>query len=287
MGKFNPATDSALYQQVNGAISGGVWAMPAYFNGTLYFGSVGDRIKAFPFQSARLAAMSSQTSGTFVYPGATPSVSGNGNAGGILWATENTAPAVLHAYSATNLATQLYASTMAANNRDQFGTGNKFITPTIASARVYVGTTSGVGAFGLLDTSTLTPLQTWRNGYFGNPSNVGAGANSASPAGDRAPNLIKYALGLNPLTVATASQLPSGGIQPDNGTNYLTLTVNRTAQPPDATCVVEVSGDLLSWASGPPNTVTLSNTATQLVVRDNTPVPSATSRFIRLRVTNP
>ena len=135
--------------------------MPAYFNGTLYFGSVGDRIKAFPFQSARLAAMSSQTSGTFVYPGATPSVSANGNAGGILWATENTAPAVLHAYSATNLATQLYASTMAANNRDQFGTGNKFITPTIASARVYVGTTSGVGAFGLLDTSTLTPLQTW------------------------------------------------------------------------------------------------------------------------------
>ena len=287
MGKFNPATDSALYQQVNGAISGGVWAMPAYFNGTLYFGSVGDRIKAFPFQSARLAAMSSQTSGTFVYPGATPSVSANGNAGGILWATENTAPAVLHAYSATNLATQLYASTMAANNRDQFGTGNKFITPTIASARVYVGTTSGVGAFGLLDTSTLTPLQTWRNGYFGNPSNVGAGANSASPAGDHVPNLIKYALGLNPLTVATAGQLPSGGIQPDNGTNYLTLTVNRTAQPPDATCVVEVSGDLLSWASGPPNTVTLSNTATQLVVRDNTPVPSATSRFIRLRVTNP
>jgi hypothetical protein len=33
--------------------------------------------------------------------------------------------------------------------------------------------------------------------------------------------------------------------------------------------------------------VTLTNTATQLVVRDNTPVPATTTRFIRLRVTNP
>jgi hypothetical protein len=33
--------------------------------------------------------------------------------------------------------------------------------------------------------------------------------------------------------------------------------------------------------------VTVTNTATQLVVRDNTPVPAATSRFIRLRVSNP
>jgi len=33
--------------------------------------------------------------------------------------------------------------------------------------------------------------------------------------------------------------------------------------------------------------VTLSNTPSQLIVRDNTPVPAATERFIRLRVTNP
>jgi hypothetical protein len=37
-----------------------------------------------------------------------------------------------------------------ANGRDHFGTGNKFITPTIASGKVYVGTTNGVGVFGLL-----------------------------------------------------------------------------------------------------------------------------------------
>ena len=35
-------------------------------------------------------------------------------------------------------------------SRDQFGTGNKFITPTIANGKVFVGTTNSVGVFGLL-----------------------------------------------------------------------------------------------------------------------------------------
>jgi hypothetical protein len=288
MEKFNPTNDNAIYQELDGVLPGGVWAMPAYFNGTLYYGSVGNNLQAFPFLNARLTSRSSQTAIAFAYPGTTPSVSANGNSNGIVWATENSAPAVLHAYAATNLAIEFYNSTQAAGGRDSFGSGNKFITPTIASARVYVGTATGIGVLGLLDQSTLTPLQIWRNNYFGNPSNAGAGANDASPAGDGVPNLIKYALGLNPSTPVTAAQLPSGSIQPAGGTNYLTLTVNRAAQPPDVTYIVEVSSNLPAiWVSGPPNTVTLTNTATQLVVRDNTPVPAAAARFIRLRVTNP
>lgn len=287
MGKFNPNNDSAIYQELDGVLSGGVWAMPAYFNGVLYYGSVGNNLQAFPFVNARLTNSSSHTAVSFAYPGTTPSISANGSSNGIVWATENTSPAILHAYAATNLAREYYNSTQA-GSRDSFGAGNKFITPMIASARVYVGTTTGVGVLGLLDQSTLTPLQIWRNSYFGNPSNVGAGANGASPAGDGVPNLIKYALGLNPTNPATAAQLPSGGIQPSGGTNYLTLTVNRAAEPPDVTYIVEVSSNLLSgWVSGPPNTITLANTATQLVVQDTTPVPAATARFIRLRVTNP
>jgi len=288
MGKFNPANDNAIYQELDGVLSGGVWAMPAYFNGTLYYGAVGNHLQAFPFQNARLTSPSSQTAISFAYPGTTPSISADGSSNGIVWATENTSPAVLHAYAATNLAKEYYNSTQAPGGRDNFGTGNKFITPTIASARVYVGTTTGVGVLGLLDQSTLTPLQIWRDNHFGNPSNVGAGANGASPAGDGVPNLLKYALGLDPFTPATAAQLPSGSIKPDGGTNYLTLTVNRVVEPSDITYIVEVTSNLLGgWVSGPPNTVTLTNTATQLVVRDNTPVPAATARFIRLRVTNP
>ncbi len=57
---------------------------------------------------------------------------------------------MLHAYAATSLSTELYNSNQAANNRDQFGEGNKFIVPTVANGKVYVGTTNGVGVFGLL-----------------------------------------------------------------------------------------------------------------------------------------
>ena len=288
MGKFNPANDNAIYQELDGALPGGVWAMPAYFNGTLYYGSVGNNLQAFPFQNARLNPNSSQTAIAFGYPGTTPSISANGNSNGIVWATENTSPAVLHAYAATNLALEYYNSSRFPGGRDNFGEGNKFITPMIASGRVYVGTTTGVGVLGLLDQATLTPLETWRDNYFHNPSNVGAGANGFSAADDGVPNLIKYALGLNPTNAATAAQLPSGKIQTDKGTNYLTLTVNRAAKPSDISYIVEVSSNLLSgWVSGLANAVTLTNTTTQLVVRDNTPAPAATARFIRLRVTNP
>jgi hypothetical protein len=56
---------------------------------------------------------------------------------------------VLHAYDATNLATELYNSNQATNNRDHFA-DNKFITPMIANGKVYVGTPNGVAIFGLL-----------------------------------------------------------------------------------------------------------------------------------------
>ena len=38
----------------------------------------------------------------------------------------------------------------ATGGRDQFGAGNKYITPVVANGRVFVGTTNGVAVFGLL-----------------------------------------------------------------------------------------------------------------------------------------
>jgi len=150
MGKFATSQNNN-YQVVSNALSSGVFSKPAYFNGTLYYGAVGDRIKAFPITSARVSGtLSSQTATSFTYPGATPSISSNGNTNGIVWAVENNATAVLHAYDATNLARELYNSNQAPNGRDRFGAGNKFIAPIIANGRVYVGTPNGVAAFGLL-----------------------------------------------------------------------------------------------------------------------------------------
>jgi hypothetical protein len=151
MGKFNPNNNSQIYQELTGALSGSVFSSPAFSQSTIYYGASGDYIKAFTFNSsAQLnSTPQSKTPTAFGYPGATPSISGSTKKDMILWATENTSPAVLHAYNAVNLAVELYNSNQASGGRDHFGNGNKYITPMIANGKVYVGTEAGVGVFGL------------------------------------------------------------------------------------------------------------------------------------------
>jgi outer membrane protein assembly factor BamB len=155
MGKFNPANDDAVYQEIDGALSGGIWSMPAYFNGSVYYGPVGNNLLQFTFSNAKLSTSpTSKSSASFTYPGTTPSVSANGAQNGIVWAIQHSDPNdVLHAYSASNLATELYNSSQATNNRDSFGTASHFGTPMIAHGKVYVGTSNNVTVFGLLGNS--------------------------------------------------------------------------------------------------------------------------------------
>jgi hypothetical protein len=157
MGKFNfanmPVDDSNIYQELPGAMSGLVYSSPAYFNGVLYYAADGDTLKAFPLTNAKLATTpSSRSAVTFSHPGPTPSISANGTQNGIVWALESglNNPGVLHAYDPSNLAHEFYNSAQAANGRDSFGNGNKFITPVIVNGKVYVGTQNGVAVFGLL-----------------------------------------------------------------------------------------------------------------------------------------
>jgi hypothetical protein len=149
MGKFSPNANN-LYQLLPGAIpAGGEFGKPSYFNNTVYYGAVGDSLKAFPMTSGKLSPTpSSQSVNQFPYPGTTPCISANGSANGIVWAVENGNTAVLHAYDATKLGSELYNSNQAAGGRDQFA-GNKFITPMVANGRVYVGTPNGVAVLGL------------------------------------------------------------------------------------------------------------------------------------------
>jgi len=153
MGKF-VANDASIYQEIDGALSGGIWSAPAYFNNAVYYGSVGNNLQAFKITGAKLATSASSKSGaSFVRPGTTPSISANGTSNGIVWAIQNgNSTGVLHAYDATNLATELYNSNQAANARDQFPTNKncKFVTPMIANGKVYVGTPGAVVVFGLL-----------------------------------------------------------------------------------------------------------------------------------------
>jgi outer membrane protein assembly factor BamB len=147
MGKFDPSRNN-IYQEISGAFSDAVFSAPAFFNGSVYLGSVGGPLEAFTTSGGHLAP-AAKTSNSFAYPGANPSISANGTSNAIVWAVENTNPAILHAYDAVTLK-ELYNSNQASGGRDQFGAGNKFITPMIANGRVFVGTTNGVAVFGLL-----------------------------------------------------------------------------------------------------------------------------------------
>jgi hypothetical protein len=158
MGKFN-ASQNQIWQEIDGVVpgnppgagSGGVRGSPAWFNGTIYYGDAGGTLKAFSVTNAKLsAAPTSQSAISFAYPGASPVVSASGTTNAIVWAHENTSPAVLHAYDASNLAHELYNSNQASGGRDQFGPGNKFIAPTVAGGKVFVGTTNTLAIFGLL-----------------------------------------------------------------------------------------------------------------------------------------
>jgi hypothetical protein len=151
LGKFNPSSNASLYQEIPSNLAGAVFATPAWFNGFVYFGAVNDSIRAFPVNNARLAGTpSSTTASRFGYPGATPSISANGSSNAILWAVESSSLGVLHAYDATDLSKELYNSNQAPNGRDHFGGPNKFIVPTIADGKVFVGTPNSVAVFGLL-----------------------------------------------------------------------------------------------------------------------------------------
>ena len=101
---------------MNGVLGSGIWSVPAYFNNTVYYAPSGGSILAFPISNAKLsAAPASQSPHDLFVPGASPSISADGATNGILWAVENdSTAAVLHAYDATNLGTELYNSNQAA-----------------------------------------------------------------------------------------------------------------------------------------------------------------------------
>jgi hypothetical protein len=149
MGKFN-SSKNAIYQEISGILPDAYDSSPIYFNNTVYLGGVVNPVMAFPISNAKLATTpSSQTANKFGYPGAMPTISASGTSNAIVWAVENGTNGILHAYDAANLATELYNSTQAANNRDQFAP-NKYMTPIVTNGKVYVGTPNSVAVFGIL-----------------------------------------------------------------------------------------------------------------------------------------
>ncbi|MCX6854847.1 MAG: hypothetical protein NTV80_08065, partial [Verrucomicrobia bacterium] len=130
----------------------------------------------------------------------------------------------------------------------------------------------------------------------------------ADPDSDGVPNLIEYALGLNPRSTASSglpvtridnigataqSESSSNEVQLfstptvdlTSGKRYLAYTVNRSGGiRQDIDYIVEVSDDLVTWRSGDPHTVKVLDTAEVLEVYSATSLDDAPRQFMRLRI---
>jgi hypothetical protein len=157
------------------SINDEIFSTLAMWQNTLYIAGVGGPLQAIALNTStgKLDKTTSQSSGTFGFPGATPAISSTGAVNGIAWAIDSSrsgtwnggsapaGPAVLHAYDATNLAKELWNSSMV--SADTAGNAVKFTVPTIANGKVYIGTrgndsTQGTGTiFGEVDVYGLKP----------------------------------------------------------------------------------------------------------------------------------
>ena len=155
LGRNQPGSDNQIVQSFPGGVCGvgacSLRGTPAYFNNSVYTAAVSDRLKAYALVNGRLVG-TGQSPNTFRWPGATPVISANGVTNAIVWALETNgsgATAVLHAYPAAAISTQLYNSNEILA-RDNPGPAIKYGIPTVANGRVYVASTSQVSVFGLL-----------------------------------------------------------------------------------------------------------------------------------------
>jgi len=157
MGHWHYGNDDQIVQTLP-FIIGGVWGGPAFWNNNAYFGGQYDYLKAFAFNPQTQLLSTSPTSQSpeqFNFPGPTPAVSSNGASNGVLWIIETDTyssggNAVLRAYLASNLGTELYNSGQNPG-RDQAGLAVKFTVPTVADGHVFVGGQNQVAMYGLLN----------------------------------------------------------------------------------------------------------------------------------------
>jgi len=129
------------------------------------------------------------------------------------------------------------------------------------------------------------PINTWRINYFGaDAANNAMAGDTADPAGDGVPNLVKYALGLNPNQPALQPL-----ISPELGSNgcFQIYYIRPDPPPVDVSYRLESSNDLFHWCTNDCITTRQilfgHNTAT-IVSEDPTPMTNQPGIFVRLRV---
>ncbi len=154
--------DSAAVQTI--ALGHGLFSTSAIWNNRLFAAGSGGPLTSYQLNTATVQfTFASSSAHAYGFPGSTPSVSAAGTQNGVVWALDTHSyctrqsaacgPAVLHAYDATNLSTELWNSSL--NAADAAGNAVKFSVPTVANGRVYVATRGN--NTGGADSSTSTP----------------------------------------------------------------------------------------------------------------------------------
>ncbi len=152
MGKFDPNVDHVV--QESAAANSGAFDTAAYYNGAFYVIRPGGKVQQFSIANGVFAATGVVSTDSYPWPGATPSISANGNTNGILWALDKST-SQLRAYNASTLA-ELYTSNQAAA-RDALGAALKFAVPTVANGMVCAGTYNALDIYGILAPVTQVP----------------------------------------------------------------------------------------------------------------------------------
>ncbi len=152
MGAFQQKSSSPIQAVLLG---GSLLAAPAYWNRHVYVFANNDVLKEFTVQDGHLELAAQMPGGPFD-PGATPTISANGDKDGIVWTISGRnweiipeKLAILHAFDASDVSKELYNSDQL-SDRDRAGISVRFAIPTVANGRVYVGTRSEVDVYGLL-----------------------------------------------------------------------------------------------------------------------------------------
>ena len=110
---------------------------------------------------------------------------------------------------------------------------------------------------------------------------MSATTKTADDDGDGYSNLLEYALGANPKSADDIRQATA--IAEAAGQKYLQISLTRTLIRPGLTWSLERSADMVNWTAASSSVIT--DTASELVLRDALPLTGNEKRFIRIRVT--
>jgi hypothetical protein len=215
-------------------------------------------------------------------PGDVAATAGSATQVAVSWVPESTFASGYQVELSTDGTTFTPAATVAA--------GVTQATLTASPGTTYfarVRTTSGAGLSGYRNVASVTTpanYAAWRQAHFSGSALTDDAVSGPMAAPDAAglPNLVLYALGLDPALNATAS-LPAVQL---SGENYL-YSYQVPTDRSDIVVAVQVSTDLVTWSSAGV-TLTLMRTANGVAAWQASYPATGTDRlFFRLQVTQP